>query len=159
MTSDLASAVQRLVAIEAIKQLKHRYCHACDDNYNPDTLAPLFAEDAVWDGGALGKAQGRQSIRAFFAAASGLVRFALHEASLPVIEVDGDKATGVWALWQPMVLTQGDQAMWLVARYDDKYVKVDGAWLIQEVRITTRAFSPYEFGFGRMLVAPAPGNA
>lgn len=156
--SDLNAAIQLLADIEAIKQLKHRYCHACDDNYNPATLAPLFAENAVWDGGPLGRAQGRQGIKEFFAAASGLVSFALHGASLPVIEVKGDRATGIWALWQPMVMTQGDQAMWLIAKYADKYIKVSGQWLFEEVIVTPRAFSPYESGFGRMLIAPIPGG-
>lgn len=40
--------------IESIKQLEARYCAACaacDDGYDPDRLAALFTEDAVWDGG------------------------------------------------------------------------------------------------------------
>jgi len=154
--SNLEATIQRLADIEEIKQLKHSYCHACDDNYNPETLAPMFTESAIWDGGPMGRVEGRQAIKEFFTGASSMVTFALHGATLPVINVDGDSATGEWALWQPMALTEGDQAMWLVAKYADKYVKVDGKWLFQEVIITVRAFSPYEFGFGRMLMAPIP---
>lgn len=154
--SDLEAKIQQIADVQEIQKLKHRYCHACDDDYNPETLAPMFTEDAIWDGGPMGRCEGREAIHAFFSNASSLVNFALHGAMLPVIEVDGDTATGEWALWQPMALTEGDQAMWLVAKYADKYVRVDGEWKFQEVIITMRAFSPYEFGFGRMLVAPVP---
>ena len=51
------------VDIEQIKQLKARYALACDNDYEPDTLADLFAEDAVWDGGFMGRAEGREPRR------------------------------------------------------------------------------------------------
>ena len=54
MTPSLESRIQRLEDIEAIKQLKARYCGLCDDGYPADDLAELFTEDAIWDGGALG---------------------------------------------------------------------------------------------------------
>ena len=95
MTSDLEKTVQRLADIEAIKQLKARYASACDDDYNPDKLASLFAEDAVWDGSILGYAEGRDGIREYFAAASGLVPFAVHQVSNPLIEIDSDRCRAV----------------------------------------------------------------
>jgi len=54
--------------LEEIRKLKARYAAACDDNYNADAIAALFAEDASWDGGALGKADGRAAIHRFSAA-------------------------------------------------------------------------------------------
>ena len=39
--SEIAAQVQWLVDIEQIKQLKARYALACDDDYEPDTLAGL----------------------------------------------------------------------------------------------------------------------
>ena len=47
MTPELEKTIQRLADIEDIKQLKARYASACDDDYNPDKLAPLFAENAI----------------------------------------------------------------------------------------------------------------
>jgi hypothetical protein len=144
MNTDLEKTVQRLADIEDIKQLKARYASACDDNYNPDKLAPLFAEDAVWDGSILGYAESREGIREFFGGASALVPFAVHQVSNPLIEIDGDTATGQWFLWQPMVL--GDQALWLSAVYDDKYVRQDGKWVYQSLKLNIRMLTPFEEG-------------
>lgn len=144
MTPELQQTIQRLADIEDIKQLKARYASACDDDYNPATLAPLFAEDAIWDGNILGYAEGREGIREFFAAASSLVPFAVHQVSNPLIEIDGDSASGQWFLWQPMVF--GEQALWLSAVYHDKYVRVDGQWLIQHLKLDIRMLTPFEEG-------------
>ncbi len=48
---DNAEKIQWLFDIEQIKQLKHRYCAYCDEQYDPDGIASLFTEDGVWDGG------------------------------------------------------------------------------------------------------------
>jgi len=69
---DLQERIRRLEDIEAVKQLKYRYCLACDDDYDAD---------AVWDGGAMERYQGREAIRAFFAGASKLVPFAMPRAT------------------------------------------------------------------------------
>lgn len=150
MTSDLEKTVQRLADIEDIKQLKARYASACDDDYNPVKLAPLFAEDAIWDGGILGYGEGREGIREFFAAAKSLVPFAVHQVSNPLIEIAGDTATGQWFLWQPMVF--GDQALWLSAVYEDKYVRVDGQWLYQHLKLNIRMLTPFEEGPAKTLI-------
>ena len=152
MTTSLEQQVQRLTDIEDIKQLKARYAAACDDDYNPDRLAPLFAEDAIWDGSILGYAEGRQGIHEFFAASSALVPFAVHQVSNPLIEIDGDVATGQWYLWQPMVF-QG-QALWLSAVYDDSYVRRDGGWLYQHLKLNIRMLTPYEEGPAKTRIIP-----
>lgn len=150
MSNDLEKTVQRLADIEDIKQLKARYASACDDDYNPDKLAALFAEDAVWDGSALGYAEGREGIREFFGAASALVPFAVHQVSNPLIEIDGDTATGQWFLWQPMVL--GEQAVWMSAVYEDNYVRVNGQWLYQHLKCNIRMLTPFEEGPAKTLI-------
>lgn len=144
MDEKLLATIQRLADIEDIKQLKARYALACDDGYNPDALAPLFAEDAIWDGSILGYAEGREGIREFFAASSALVPFAVHQVSNPLIEIDGDRATGVWYLWQPMVF-QGE-ALWLSAIYHDQYVRQNGEWLYQHLQLEIRMLTPYQVG-------------
>jgi len=144
MSFDLEKTVRRLADIEDIKQLKARYARACDQDYDPDQLAPLFAEDAIWDGSILGYAEGRAGIHEFFSAASSLVPFAVHQITTPLIEIDGDTATGQWYLWQPMIF-QGE-ALWLSARYDDKYVRKNGQWLFQHLTLNIRMLTPYDEG-------------
>ena len=76
----LEERVQRLEDIEDIRKLKIRYAGLCDAHYDdPDGLAALFTDDAVWDGGSdFGVHHGKQAIRAFFAGVSKQISFALH---------------------------------------------------------------------------------
>jgi SnoaL-like domain len=152
MSASIEERIQRLEDLEAIKQLKHRYATHCDDGYPPDLLAPLFTENAIWDGHGLGRFEGREAIRAFFAGCSKTVTFAVHHVTNPVIRVDGDRASGDWVLWQPIVFARGNRAAWLAARYHDRYVRVVGEWRFEHVEIDVKALSPYEAGFAQVLV-------
>ena len=127
---DTARLVRELADIEAIRQLKHRYCALCDANYDADPLAELFTEDAVWDGGPIGAHTGREAIRSFFRGSPNRVPWALHMVTNPIIEVDGDSATGQWYLWEPLVyaLPEGNEAWWMSARYDDRYRRTPQGW-------------------------------
>ena len=153
---ELMNKVQWLVDIEEIKQLKARYAAACDDDYNTEALAQLFTEDAVWDGGMMGFAKTREGIVSFFENASNLVSFAVHGISNPIIEIDGDIATGHWYLDQAMVMKGTDACYWYCAQYRDQYERTVDGWKFSHVKIITRAFTPYEVGFGKQLLADLP---
>ena len=141
--------IQWLYDIEQIKQLKHRYCAFCDEQYNPEGIASLFTEDGVWDGGSFGRAEGRVGIRQFFGEVSKQVSFANHYVCNPIIEIDGDAATGRWDLWQPMVMAPEPVALWLVAKYREQYVRAGESWLFKRLELDIKALSPYEKGFGK----------
>ncbi len=151
--SDLESRVRRLEDIEAIKQLKAAYCAACDDGYDPDRLAALFTEDAVWDGGrTFGRVEGREGIHRHFSGAADRISVARHQVMNPMVEIDGgdpDRATGRWLLFQPCtnVSAGREQAVWLAASYDDLYRRVDGRWLIASTVIEVAFFTPFEAGW------------
>jgi hypothetical protein len=66
-------AVRRLPTVEALKQLKYRYCVAVDTNYDANAIASMFTEDGVWDGGDLGYCSGRDAIRGVFAQTPSMV--------------------------------------------------------------------------------------
>jgi ketosteroid isomerase-like protein len=153
---ELEARVRRLEDIEALKQLKHRYAALCDEDYDAERLAPLFTNDAVWDGGAMGRYEGREAIRKFFAEAHKTVPFAIHHVSNPILEVDGDRATGRWYLWQPCVFAGTDQAIWMAGRYTDTYRREDGLWRFEHVRIELRMLSPYEAGWAGVRVMEVP---
>jgi hypothetical protein len=153
---DLESRVQRLEDIEALRDLKYRYATFCDDGYDADRLAPLFTADAVWDGGTLGRFVGRDAIHAFFLQCSKIVPFAIHQVTNPILDVDGDRATGRWYLWEPLVFTAGNRGLWMAARYDDRYRRERGAWLFESVKVDLRMLSPYEEGFAKVRIADLP---
>ena len=60
----LEQRITRLEDLEAIKQLKARYCEICDDNHDAERITSIFTEDAVWEGRGIGKAKGHAEIRA-----------------------------------------------------------------------------------------------
>ena len=64
--AQLEQRVQALEDVNAIRHLKARYAAYCDDQYNPDGIAALFTEDAVWESQGLGRFEGRDAIREFF---------------------------------------------------------------------------------------------
>ena len=147
MNDELESRVKTLEDIEAIKKLKARYCAYCDENYDVEKLAGLFTEDAVWDGGMLGKAVGIEKIRKFFTNSRKAMPFAIHMVMNPIIEVDGDAARGTWYLFQPCTFAEGDQAVWGSARYDDEYVRINGRWMFQNLKLTSHFWTPFDQGW------------
>ncbi len=153
---DFEARLRWLEDIEHLKQLKYRYAGYCDDDYDAEQLAPLFTENAIWDGGPMGRYEGREAIREFFAGTSSVVPFAIHHVTNPILEIDGDRATGRWYLWQPVVFAQGNQALWMAARYDDVYRREDGVWRFEHVTVTLRMLSPYEQGFAKLRMAEIP---
>lgn len=146
---ELAQRIQVLEDAEAIKKLKARYTNYCDNGYDPDGLASLFVEDAVWDGGVFGKAIGREAIRKFFRSAAKALPFALHYVMNPIIEVNGATATGTWYLFQPCTFAEGNQAVWGAARYQEEYVKRDGQWLFQNMKVDSAFWTPFDQGWAK----------
>lgn len=146
---ELEKRVQTLEDIEAIRKLKARYCGYCDAGYDAEGLISLFTDDAVWDGGSFGRFEGRKAIYDFFAGVSKLLPFALHYVMNPQIDVEGERASGRWYLLEPCTFAQGSQAVWGAAYYEDRYLKVGGAWKFQEVKLTSSFWTPYEQGWAK----------
>ena len=150
---NLEQRIQKLEDIEEIKKLKHRYCALCDDHYDADALAELFTEDAVWDGMERGRNDGREAIREFFHDAPARLPFAIHMVMNPIIEVDGDRATGVWYLFQPCTYAEGNQAVWGSARYDEEYVRVNDKWMFQNLTLSSNFWTPFDKGWAETKFA------
>lgn len=144
-TDETLDRLKRLEDLEQLRTLKHRYAALCDADYNADELAELFTEDAVWDGGVMGRHAGREAIRTFFACAPELMPFAIHHVSNALLDIDGDRASGRWYLWQPC-LTRS-QALWLAGTYEDRYRRDADTWRFESVDLQLRMVSPYEFGW------------
>jgi ketosteroid isomerase-like protein len=147
---ELERRVRVLEDVEAIKQLKARYCDRCDDGpYDAEGVAQLFTEDAVWEGEGFGRFVGRDAIRDFFRTGRSVFSFTIHQATNPIIEVDGDRASGRWYLLQPSTMVEGNRAIWLASHYEDEYRREGGSWLISHLKTTTRFFTPYEDGWAK----------
>ena len=147
-TSELQKRITVLEDIEAIRKLKARYCAVCDDDHNPDKITTLFAEDGIWEGmDGIGKHRGHAAIRKLFEGFKERISFSQHNVMNPIIEVDGDKAKATWYFLGPFTFRKGNRAMWLAARYEDDYVKLNGEWKFKHLRAIGRMAAPYEKGW------------
>jgi hypothetical protein len=156
----LAARVRALEDVEAIQRLKARYAELVDARYGKagprppeelaglaDSIAALFTEDAVWDGGAgLGVCRGRDGIRARMAEPTLL--FSRHYFVNPQIEIEGDRARARWELLAPCTMRDGRPA-WMAGAEDDEYTRIGGVWLHQSMSLSVHFFAPHERGWVR----------
>ena len=136
--SKLVERITRLEDIEAIKQLKARYCEICDDMHNPDRVTSVFAEDAIWESEDFGKAEGHEQIRNLFGRFQKMFSFSQHNITNPIIEIDGNHASGIWYIMGPWTFAEKNEEKWMALRYDDNYVKQDGKWKYSHLRVALR---------------------
>jgi SnoaL-like protein len=147
------SALERRITIlediEAIKKLKAHYCSICDDDHNPNKITTLFAADGIWEGAGVGSHQGHEAIRKLFQDFQQRISFSQHNVMNPDIVVDGNTAKGTWYFLGPFTMRKGNRPMWLAARYEDDYVKINGEWKFQHLRAIGRMSAPYEKGWAK----------
>ena len=146
---DMAQLEQRLTRLEdleAIKQLKARYCAIANEDHNPDKITTLFVEDGIWEGG-FGTAQGHEAIRRLFQRAQQRFSFSHHMVMNPIIEVEGNSAKGTWYFFGLYTVRETNEARWLAVRYEEDYIKVNGEWKYQHLRAHGRMSASYEKGW------------
>ncbi|MCW2976591.1 MAG: hypothetical protein JWM06_1872 [Actinomycetia bacterium] len=149
VVDDTSVRLRRLADLEEIRTLKALYCRWIDTGYesagdDATRFAELFAVDGVWAVSAE-PVSGREAIRA---RASSSRRFRLHLVANPIIELDGDRATGVWHALVPSTASDG-QAVWLAGTYDDSFVRTDDGWRFARVTFHAAFRTPYEDGWGK----------
>jgi uncharacterized protein (TIGR02246 family) len=158
MTKSLEERIKILEDQQEILKLKARYVNINDGGWkgpthtDPQAVAELFTEDGVWDGlPSSPYAAGREEIRKLFEA-FGAVPFVVHYVTNPVIEVDGDSATGHWHALVTITVP-GDKALWTLGYYIDEYVRTAEGWKFKKLRFETAATAPYELGWAAQRLA------
>lgn len=127
------AALDRLVAIEDIQQLKARFMRCVDTKNLPCLRDEVFApgaeihfKGADYDIAAVGWTE----IEKFYQGAFTSKKFGMHHAHTPEISVDGDTARGTWYLHDVFVNLEQKTTLQGSALYDDSYAKIDGEWRI-----------------------------
>ena len=119
----------------AICNLKARYCRFLDTK-DWDGYLGLFTEDLVLgttqSGGA--RIEGRDAVVAYVRSSIEQA-ITTHHVHSPEIEVDGDGATGIWAM-QDRNLWPGGRKLLGFGHYHERYRRLDGEWQIAESRLT-----------------------
>ena len=119
-----------------ICNLKARYCR-CLDTKDWAGYAAVFAEDAVLDTSPAGglRIEGRDDLVAYVRSSISEDTFTTHHIHAPEIEIDGDTATGIWAMQDRNIWPSGRKLLGF-GHYHERYVRVDGAWRIAESKLT-----------------------
>jgi hypothetical protein len=139
-------AVERLDAIDEIKQLKARYFR-CLDTKDWDGFADVFAPDARMDMSSEmrdqttegeGVTTGNREIAAFVRGAVDPVQ-TVHHGHTPEIEfASATEARGIWAMEDKLRWPEGAPIAWMhgYGHYHETYEKVDGHWKIKTLTLT-----------------------
>ncbi len=143
-----------LVALEQIRTLKYRYLRALDTKLW-DEFGDTFAEDATGDygspsGGRPLQFTGRDAIVEFMRSSLDGNIATVHVCTHPVIEVDGETATGTWCLEDTVIVPDYDIMIRGAAYYQDRYRIADGGWRIAHTgykRLYEARISLKESGF------------
>jgi SnoaL-like domain len=121
-----------LVEIAQIHQLKYRYVRLIDTK-RWDEIGELFTDDATASyGGGATELAGRDAIVEFLSTSmADEEMLTSHKVHQPEIALTGPgEATGVWALDDVVILGALGLTVRGASFYDDRYVKVRGAWRI-----------------------------
>ena len=124
-----------LADVEAIRQVKARYFRFLDTK-DWSAFRSLFTDDAEIEVSAdgAGVVSGADTIVEGIATAlDGVVT--VHQGTNPEIHVDGDEATGVWAMADHLEFPDGT-VMRGAGHYEERYRRVDGDWRIAGFRLT-----------------------
>lgn len=121
--------------VHAIKRLKHAYCFAIDEGRYEEWVG-LFTDDGefVRDNG--DTYEGHEELLGF--ATEGFDTAFEHSAHIvtnPLVEVDGDSATGQWYLLLFYRAASGNVGV-TQAKYDDEYRCIDGEWYVARSAVT-----------------------
>ena len=126
-----------------INDLLVRYSHAVDTR-NWDLFRQVFTDDALIDYVAFGGPRGSvDEIVTFLDAAMPMFPAYQHMVGLPLVDVDGDRATGRTICHNPMVYGKPDgeqQVFYCGLWYLDVFVRTPDGWRISE-RVEERSYT------------------
>ena len=130
----LSLRLQRLEAIDAIKQLKARYLMACDTK-QPEQMRDCFLDgDIVIDYGPVGRFSHRdQLVDTFIEFGCHPYMLEMHHGHNPIIDITSNaSAQGSWELFYQLINTKNKTITQLAIIYYDQYRSIDGEWKIVE---------------------------
>ncbi|MDK2758680.1 MAG: nuclear transport factor 2 family protein [Blastomonas fulva] len=119
-----------------ICSLKARYCR-CLDTKDWQGYAEVFADDAVLDTSPSGglTVAGRDALVAYVRSSISEDTITTHHIHAPEIAIDGDTATGIWAMQDRNIWPNGRKLLGF-GHYHERYVRTADGWRIAESSLT-----------------------
>ena len=123
-----------MAALEQIRRLKYRYLRSMDLKRWDEFGDTLDVDATCSYGSKLGGRplafEGRDEIVSYISGALGPDIISVHSCAQHEIEIDGDEATGSWALQDIVLVPEHKVRIDGAAYYSDRYRRVDGEWRI-----------------------------
>lgn len=140
--NDLELRVRRLEDRAELADLVAKYNMFVDD-HDLESLADLYADEAVFDGHALGRSEGREAVMDYFRARYDDYGPSYHYNHTQVIEFQSDDhATAL--VTAHVELAYRGVAMRGAYRYDDEYVRERGRWCFRQRKVNFYYIMPME---------------
>jgi SnoaL-like domain len=150
--------VTRADDVEEITRLKARYFRHLDRR-EWDELTQVLSTGARMDADGF-TTDGRDAIIQFLQRVLEGTR-TVHHGHMPEIDIDGDRARGIWAMDDYVEFGHDDPPKGLrgYGHYEEEYVREDGAWRIDRLRLTRLRVDLLPGGLPASLPAASPQNA
>ena len=147
---DIGARLRAMEDLEAIRALKARYFHCCDQK-DPQGMRECFAPGEVLiDYGSVGVFHERDQLVEVFERLGCVDHIVeLHHGVNPQIAItDEHHASARWGLHYQQIDTRMRTLTQLGACYDDSYRKIDGAWKIASTRCVVNSTLVLDLGEG-----------
>lgn len=150
---ELGERIARLEDIQAIQTLWAHYAYLADTQDDGSGIAELHVEAATWKAtgpGNFGSYEGKEAIAGFFTNLYAVSPFRHHGMTNVYVDLADDRqsATARWKLTDLCTMAAGaPAAVLLLGDYENTFVKQDGVWMIENVRLSSTAWSDWEQGW------------
>jgi len=142
--------IARLESIEAIKQLKSQYFHACDTK-QADAVRECFAQGVIdLRYGRVGQFTDREQLVSVFSELACQPHIVeMHHGQNPRITMESaDRAQGHFGLYYHMIDTRRETVTQLAGFYDDGFVCVGDRWYIERSHYEVTSTQIYDLSEG-----------
>lgn len=149
--------IQRLEDIEAIRQLKARYFHACDTK-DTATIRSCFAEqEVVIDYGQIGVFTDVDAFVEIYTqmACNDHIIDMHHGQNAQISWETPERASAIWDLYFHQINTEASTLTQLGGHYFDVFTRQNGEWKIlnTQFNVTSSCISSFEKGASTILFA------
>ena len=150
---EMLRRLEILEDIEAIKRLKRSYCYYADDGISGNSarwedFITHWVNDCWADFGPFGVHHGKQEVAQFYKkTVPSILSYSAHMVTNPIIDVSNDTASGKWYVFVPCTTQSSNEAAWLLAKYDEEYVKDKGEWKWKSITARFDFISPFSEGW------------
>jgi hypothetical protein len=137
--SELSDRLTRLEDAIAIERLMARYGECVDNDYDLEGMKEILSPDLRWESNAFGSYGDRAEYLAGQREIAKGVEWAFHSMAPVRVTVNGDRADGTFYLLMLATFKtkdgDGRVPIILSARYDNRFVRNDGRWWCDRMRV------------------------